>query len=616
LKNLRVHILYPVAAGIVTGVLIFLAAARGPGFSYLKFGVVITACAFVSVLLWVLLSSLFAVLFRRDPEREFKACGIFFLLPVMAIFVLPLYFKLLSGFAGVAPAVLGNIYIPFRGFLHLDAAGYLLLTAAGAAWTAVFFIMAARFVAVFYRQADTFTEKGIKKIIFLFALIFYLLATTYVTFIYPPTGDEPHYLIAAESIARDFDVNLENNYKTPEEYKKFHPVEIEDYDRLHTIKGRDGEGAYSTRGMGLPFLLALFVKAGGRYPAQFFMNLAAAALCLAIFMLVTASGISRRNAAAAAMAAAVFMPLSAGASLILTEVPAALLTAYCLFVLAAGKTGGRNILFFVCIGIFPWLHVKMAVFSVVFLGAYYFRVFIKKGFNLRFEVVNILPVLLSAGLFVRFYYVVYGIIAPFGLKDLSTVVFSGDPSEQMNVFIFEPVHFITAAAAVIFDRDFGLLVYCPLYAAAFWGMAKAAAKKDISVFTPLFLCLPYIIIFLFWKDWTGSMTPARQMTPVIPVFALLGAYFFEHSSFIRTKLFKPLFVISLGISWMLAAFPLLRYGSSKDKIYAAMSKVVPAELFWVLPPFTENTAIGFSVALFYAVLMVLAYHRIKKTADF
>jgi hypothetical protein len=215
-------------------------------------------------------------------------------------------------------------------------------------------------------------------------------------------------------------------------------------------------------------------------------------------------------------------------------------------------------------------------------------VFKSGKFDIKTELLNSLPVLVSAALYVWFYYAVYGIIAPFGVKELHENIYSADPSMRQNQFEASPAHFLSSTLAVIFDRDYGLLPYCLLYVVSLWGIALVTVRKNLYLLAPLLLCVPYLTLFLLWKDWTGSMTPARQLMPAVPALIFYGAYFLQHSLLVRTRIFKGLAFLSFFVSWLLMSIPPLRYAASKDKIYGFISAHAPKWALWFFPAFRDN----------------------------
>lgn len=595
-------------SGGVTGLIVCLSIfgiSKQPAVTAAEIAV-ITGFSVLSVLLLMMLSGFFCRFFRSNPENELIANGWIFAIPAISIFVLPVYFKYYSRLSALAPSVFGNIYIPFQGYLHVDMARFFLISAAGAAWLAVVFVLAIRFIIKLYLSSGDFSEGKTAGNIFWFAFFFYVLTTSYVTFVYPPTGDEPHYLVTASSIASDLDFNLENNYTQAADYGRFLPVKL-DYRGLHTVAGTNGKGVYTTHDIGLPLIIAPFVKIGGRYPVQIFMNFIAAVLCVMLYLLFLRLGIAMKYSAAAAMAACVCMPLAAGASLVLTEIPAALLVAYSIYVLSGTGAGKRNLLFFLALAFMPWLHLKLIIFPAVFYVYYYYLVLKNRKFNFKTELMNNLPVLVSAVLYLWFYYAVYGIIAPFGVKELHENIYAADPITQENKFEISPVHFIISGMAALFDRDYGLIPYCMFFILSLWGIMMAAWKKQFHILAPLLLCFPYLFLFLLWKDWTGSMTPARQLIPIVPVLIFYGIHFLNSTSFIKTRLFRAMAVFSFFVSWLLTTVPPLRYAASKDKIYAFFSIHAPRWLLWIFPPFRDSIMAGAIISAIYIMAIAALY---------
>src|SRR5687767_8683114 len=73
-----------------------------------------------------------------------------------------------------------------------------------------------------------------------------------------PSGDEPHYLVIAQSLWRDGDLKIENNH-TRGDYREYFPRPLDP----HFLKrGTDGE-IYSIHPIGMPVLMAPVYALGG-----------------------------------------------------------------------------------------------------------------------------------------------------------------------------------------------------------------------------------------------------------------------------------------------------------------------------------------------------------------
>ena len=66
-----------------------------------------------------------------------------------------------------------------------------------------------------------------------------------------PSGDEPHYLVIAQSLWRDGDLKIENNHQRGD-YREYYPGDLEPH---YLTRGTDGE-IYSIHPIGIAVLLA------------------------------------------------------------------------------------------------------------------------------------------------------------------------------------------------------------------------------------------------------------------------------------------------------------------------------------------------------------------------
>ena len=88
-------------------------------------------------------------------------------------------------------------------------------------------------------------------------------------------GDEPHYLLAAQSIAADRSLDVEDDYRA-RTYERFYPYALE-------RQGRETEGRlHEPNGVGFPLLIAPAYAIGGEAGVELLLAaLAALALALA-----------------------------------------------------------------------------------------------------------------------------------------------------------------------------------------------------------------------------------------------------------------------------------------------------------------------------------------------
>jgi hypothetical protein len=186
------------------------------------------------------------------------------------------------------------------------------------------------------------------------------------------TGDEPHYLLVAESIAYDGDVELTNDYASRDRTLRilnFFPLGP----HLHAADYTGSGELRPLHGVGLSALLAPAVALGGVTGARLVMVLVAALLADQLYRLLRALGFRRRYRALAWAAAVFCLPLLVFSSQIYPELPAALLAVVALRImveragspvaLALGSAASAALL---------WLHVRYLPLSLgLLLGLAY-----------------------------------------------------------------------------------------------------------------------------------------------------------------------------------------------------------------------------------------------------
>ena len=155
------------------------------------------------------------------------------------------------------------------------------------------------------------------------------------------TGDEPHYLIAAESIAYDLDFDLTNDYASRERVLRV--VNVFPLGP-HAAVYKDSGELRPYRGVGLPALLALGVGLGGLTGARLVMVLIAALFADQLYRLLRDLRFRRLYRNLAWVSVVFCMPVLVFTSQIYPELPGALLVLVALRVMVAGgsSAGGAG----------------------------------------------------------------------------------------------------------------------------------------------------------------------------------------------------------------------------------------------------------------------------------
>src|SRR3989442_8932167 len=251
-----------------------------------------------------------------------------------------------------------------------------------------------------------------------------------------PQGDEPHYLMVAESLLRDHDLSLEKDYAEAR-YLAFHDFPLEPHYR---VRGRGGE-IYSLHAVGLSLLILPAYALGGYSGASLFMALLAAAVAFEIRELVRAGSGNDGLAEGVGWAVALSPPLIHYVGLVFTEVPAALAVAFALRRLRRGsaETALAVGLVLACL---PWLNVRYALLGAILLA---YGLLVRPG--LRERVALVAPVAASTVGIAAYHFILYEFLSP-------SRVYGRRPEFSLGTLP-------EGLPGLLLDQEFGLLVYAP-----------------------------------------------------------------------------------------------------------------------------------------------------------
>ena len=314
-----------------------------------------------------------------------------------------------------------------------------------------------------------------------------------------PEGDEPHYLMVADSLLRDHDLSLEQDYADGR-YRTFHPSPLAPHYR---VRGKNGE-IYSLHAVGLSLLILPAYALGGYKAASFFMAGLAVLLAVVIRRLVKDVLADDRAADMTALVVALSPPLWSYAGLVFTEIPAALGVAAVLHrgrrpaeLKAWGALGLGAILAFL-----PWLNVRYAALSVLL------ALYVLAGRPGRMRGIALLgPLALSAIGLMAYHFALYGFLNP-------GRVYGRRPE-------FSLLTLPEGLPGLLLDQEFGLLVYAPVFALVLAGGYGLWRKDRRLAVTAFALCVTVVVTAATWPMWRGGWNPpARFLVPLVPALAL------------------------------------------------------------------------------------------------
>ena len=165
------------------------------------------------------------------------------------------------------------------------------------------------------------------------------------------------------------------------------------------------------------------------------------------------------------------------------------------------------------LALLPWLHTRFAIIAVALGGCIALRLLASAEGRSRLPAFLFVPVL-SAIAWFAYFRVIYGTFNPTApYKDYTQTAAS-------NIFNGLP--------ALLFDQQFGLLPYAPVYGFCLVGLAMLARTRARLAAE---LCLTALLYLLsssaYHMWWGGSSAPARFAVPVLPLLVLPGAWIWK-----------------------------------------------------------------------------------------
>ena len=330
-----------------------------------------------------------------------------------------------------------------------------------------------------------------------------------------PGGDEPHYLVATQSLLQDGDLRTENNY-AQRDYAPYYPPRLEPQ---YLVRGKDG-AIYPVHAPGLPALVAPAFAVAGYPGVVWFLVLTlglASALVWRIAWLATgdvgAAWFGWATVAAsctwvfqsflvypdalggAALACGVWLVLRLDAD----RPPSAV-------ALVAGGSA---------LAMLPWLHTRFVVLAAglgVMIALRLWRLGARR-------VVAFLTVpAVSAAAWFAFFWVIYG---------------TPNPVAQWGGSGASRIAWIPGGlAGLLLDQQFGLLPYAPALVLGLAGLLVGTApgwRRATRVQLLTLVVLPYLAATVSYAMWWGGWSvPARMMTALLPLLAPAGAVLWLH----------------------------------------------------------------------------------------
>jgi hypothetical protein len=311
------------------------------------------------------------------------------------------------------------------------------------------------------------------------------------------SGDEVEYLLMAQSLWREHDLDLRDNFERGD-----HLEYVPGLPRLpHGTLRADGR-PISSHSVGLALLLAPVYALGGRLACVVLLALVAGAMGLEVRALALRAGADDR-AAAFATAAAFGPPVVFYSFFLYTEVVSAFALAFGLRLLLSNPSPGRAAGAALALSALPWLHVKMIPSAAALGGLALWR--LRGGSRTAF--VSVAAAMAAA--FMAFYWLVFGQPTPLPLYGSRTP----RALERMAPELALPGIFLDAAS--------GLLPHAPAYLLALAGLPLLLRRGARNAAAYWLVLVAVLVPVVTWRNWWGGFCPpARFLVPLVPVLGV------------------------------------------------------------------------------------------------
>ncbi|MCG8432271.1 MAG: hypothetical protein MJA29_14020 [Candidatus Omnitrophica bacterium] len=378
-------------------------------------------------------------------------------------------------------------------------------------------ILGIAYVTFVYAQAGTFLfllknrvfqrrRLDLKRyafILFMFVLTVYLALACWTGSVIKPTGDEPFYLLAAQSLIYDHDLDISNNYLS-RQWRAYLPARYEL--SVWESPRRDGRIYLEERVLFILHTAFWYLIAGstGVFLGQ---ALVSSGVILLTFLLLVKAGFEEVRSFWISVLAAFCEPMITMSSRIYHNTFGALLAGAAFLCLAFIPRPGMKNAFLCLIPLLalPWFHTSYAALSLSIFALLVWKYRAKPGVLL----------FASSACFVNaFLFVLFRGHIREGASGLNAV-------EQYQL----TAHVYRSLLALLFDQETGLFFHAPVYLLSFSGVAAmfwTDRARRLGWLAVCFFSL-YLILQGSVPAFGGGFDTGRLLIPFIPFAALFLA---------------------------------------------------------------------------------------------
>ncbi len=348
------------------------------------------------------------------------------------------------------------------------------------------------------------------------------------------SGDEPNYLLAADSLYDDHDIDLANQYADQDWFhfysKTEHPrLKLGIYGR-YGKQGKDHIYPINLPGVSvltLPFY-ALGRLLGGKaltFLLKGSLSVWAALLGVQLFLFAEERWKRARLSLALWALYAFSAPVFFYAVHIYPEVPIAFMSLL-IYRKVSSERPLRPVLYPVLgclLATFFWFGVKYNIIFWPLLLVAVYHLWKTHRARLRLAAFLAFP-LLSTALFYLYVHGLYGTFSPFSIYE--GVMSAEQFREWRQMIMGIPLRQrLDAFLDYFLDQRDGLLLYSPVFAFAFLGFIEMFRKAKREFFALAFIAVPFVLNYGFFTHRQGYSPQGRVLMPVSWVAAVAIGYF-------------------------------------------------------------------------------------------
>ncbi len=383
------------------------------------------------------------------------------------------------------------------------------------------------------------------------------------------SGDEPYYLLTANSLYQDQDINVANDYQE-NDYRRFYPPELYPKVRLGAYArfGKKGEeSVYPISQPGVSILIlpwyALSQLFKGRvliFVIKSSLAVWGALLGLQLYLLFSQLWHSERLSLGLWLLTSFTVPVFFFSFHVYPAVPIALFSVY-IFRQALRKSPLPTLRYLLCgllLATFPWFGLKynLIFWPLLLVSLYHFMRDHRAGWKVLWFLAP--PLAASAGFYLYVHHL-YGTFNPIAIYE---GVLTPDKVQNFREVMWHtPLMLrISSFFDYFLDQRDGLLLYSPWYFFALLGFIEMFRRARRTLMAFVLLAGPFVFNYAFFAHRQGSSPQGRVLTPLIWMGAVGVGYFILHN---RKQLYGILFklavVISLVILFLLLFQPAWLY---------------------------------------------------------